>query len=95
MEYSNNIAKVTFYLMMAAGCYFLLAFTGVLQQAESKVIGALFELLTIPSIGLVVAVFLFSLYGLITKRCKVTLYSLASLLVSLVLILGIVFMFLK
>jgi hypothetical protein len=76
--------KTFFYLTLFTGFYFLLAFTGVFANADSKVVGAVYELLTIPLIVWLAFVTVFSLYGVLIKRNKINFYSLASVLISAV-----------
>jgi len=90
MKHDLQIKNI-FYLTLFAGCYFLLAFNGVLQSTSSKLIGGLFELFTIPLILLIVAIFVFSLYQFLIKGIKLTFYSSANLLVSSIVIVAMFF----
>lgn len=88
MEYNNGMARNIFYLTLFAGIYFLLGFTGVFIQADSKLIGGLVELFTIPLIILLVVCFAYSVHAVLTRRLKPTFYSFASLLISTTVILA-------
>ena len=88
---NNNLTKGVFYLTFLVSGYFLLAFTGVLQNADSKIIDALFELLTIPLILIILAIFIFSIYQLVAKHVGLTFYPIANILMSGAVILSMFF----
>ena len=88
---NNNLTKGVFYLTLLVSGYFLMAFTGILQNADSKLIGALFELLTIPLILIIVAIFIFSIYQLVAKHVELTFYPIANILMSGAVILSMFF----
>ena len=88
---NNKVMKIVFYLTLLASGYFLLVFNGVLQNSGSKIIGALFELITIPFILMIAAIFIFSTYQLVTKHVKLTFYPIASALLSGIVILSMFF----
>ena len=91
MERNHTMAKNTFYFTLFVGIYFVLAFTGVFRNSGSKLIGGLFELLTIPLILSLIMILVFSLYRFLYKGIRPNFYNVTSLLISAGLILAMCF----
>ena len=91
MEYDYTLEKNVFYLTLIVSCYFLFAFTGVLQNTDFELITKLFKLLTIPFILLVLNILAISLFKLLANPLKLTFYTLANFFISAGIILVMVF----
>jgi len=91
MEHHIKQVKNIFYITLFAGCYFVLAFTGVFQHVDSKLVGGLFELFTIPLLLFLVFALLYSFYLLVIKHSKPRLYIVTSLIISFAVIVAMFF----
>ena len=61
-------SKKLFFVSIALLIYFLSVFTGIVHKIDFPVVGAIYELITIPLILLVFAVFLYTLFQFIIKK---------------------------
>ncbi|WP_461788439.1 hypothetical protein [Pedobacter sp.] len=79
---NQALSKNIFLASIGLLIYFTFAFTGLVAKLDFAIIGAIYELITIPLILVVVALFAFATFQLLVKK-KANFYNVASSVITM------------
>jgi len=68
--------------MLLAGCYFTLVFTGLMNSSDFAVVGAVFELFTIPLIVTALGIFIYLTCEIFIRQRMRNMYAYFSIAIS-------------
>jgi hypothetical protein len=82
IQRAHQLSKNLFYLMLLAGCYFTLVFTGLMGSSNFAVVGAVFELFTIPLMVTALGIFIYLTREIFIRHKMRNLYAYCSIAIS-------------
>jgi hypothetical protein len=82
IQVTQKLSKKLFYITLVAGCYFTLVFTGLMRSVDFVVLGAIFELFTIPLIVITLAIFIYLIVEVFIRQRTKNIYAYCSLVIS-------------
>jgi hypothetical protein len=82
LQRPQKLSKYLFYIMLLAGCYFTLVFTGLMNSSNFAVVGAVFELFTIPLIVTALGIFIYLTCEIFIRQRMRNMYAYFSIAIS-------------